>query len=86
MRLIELGVAGEAYVRWRLEKFGDTMAEMALRWTLCHPAVSTVIPGMRKRRHVDANCGVSDGAGLPADLLEQLRAHRWDRVPTPWSQ
>jgi len=30
MRLIELGVAGEAYVRWRLEKFGDTMAELAL--------------------------------------------------------
>ena len=65
---------------------GMTMAEMALRWTLCHPAVSTVIPGMRKRRHVEANCAVSDGAGLPADLLEKLRAHRWDRLPTRWSQ
>lgn len=65
---------------------GMTMAEMALRWTLCHPAVSTVIPGMRRRRHVEANCAVSDGAGLPADLLDKLRAHRWDRLPTKWSQ
>lgn len=65
---------------------GMTMAEMALRWTLCDPAVSTVIPGMRKLRNVEANCAVSDGHGLPAALLDQLRAHRWDRTPTDWSQ
>lgn len=65
---------------------GMTMADMALRWTLCDPTVSTVIPGMRKLRNVEANIAVSDGAGLPADLLAALRQHRWDRWPTDWSQ
>ncbi len=65
---------------------GMTMAEMALRFILSNPAVTTVIPGMRKLRHVDANIAASDGRGLPADLIEKLRAHRWDRTPTEWSQ
>jgi len=41
---------------------------------------------MRRLRHVEANIAASDGAGLPADLIRKLRAHRWDRVPTEWSQ
>ncbi|MEP0763700.1 MAG: aldo/keto reductase, partial [Chloroflexota bacterium] len=65
---------------------GMTMPEMALRFCLSHPAVSTVIPGMRKVRHVEANIAVSDGRALPPDLLKKLREHRWDRVPTEWSQ
>ncbi len=65
---------------------GMTMAEMALRFILSNPTVSTVIPGMRKLRHVEANIAASDGAGLPADLIRKLRAHRWDRIPTDWSQ
>jgi aryl-alcohol dehydrogenase-like predicted oxidoreductase len=63
-----------------------TMAELALRFTLADPTVSTVIPGMRKLRHVDANIAASDGTGLPSELIEQLRTHRWDRLPTDWSQ
>ena len=65
---------------------GMTMAEMALRFILSNPAVSTVIAGMRKPDHVEANLATSDGEGLPADLLDQLRQHRWDREPTEWSQ
>jgi len=65
---------------------GMTMAEMALRFILSNPTVSTTIPGMRKLRHVEANIATSDGVGLPADLLAELRKHRWDRVPTEWSQ
>ncbi len=65
---------------------GMTMPELALRFILANPTVSTVIPGMRKLRHVEANCAVSDGAALPAQLIEKLRAYRWDRVPTDWSQ
>lgn len=65
---------------------GMTMADMALRFILSNPTVSTTIPGMRKRRHVEANIGTSDGHGLPADLLARLREHRWDRHPTEWSQ
>ena len=62
------------------------MPEMALRFILAHPAVSTVIPGMRKLNHVEANIAVSDGTTLHAGLITKLRAHRWDRTPTEWSQ
>jgi len=65
---------------------GMTMPEMALRFILANLTVSTIIPGMRKLRHVEANLAASDGKGLSADLIRQLRAHRWDRHPTEWSQ
>jgi aryl-alcohol dehydrogenase-like predicted oxidoreductase len=64
---------------------GSTLAELALRFILEHPAVSTVIPGMRRPTHVRANLGVSDGVRLDPALVERLREHRWDRVPTGWS-
>jgi aryl-alcohol dehydrogenase-like predicted oxidoreductase len=56
-----------------------TMPELALRFILHHPAVSTVIPGMRKLKHVEANLAVSDREPLPAQLLDELRQHRWVR-------
>lgn len=65
---------------------GMTMPEMALRFILANPTVSTIIPGMRKLRHVEANIAASDGTALPAELIAQLRQHRWDRKPTKWSQ
>jgi aryl-alcohol dehydrogenase-like predicted oxidoreductase len=65
---------------------GMTMAELALRWILADSRVSTIIPGMRKKRNVEANTAVSDGKALPIPLLQQLKAHRWDRTPTAWSQ
>ena len=65
---------------------GMTMPELALRWILAEPTVATIIPGMRKLKHVDANIAASDGQSLDASLLEQLKTHRWDRTPTDWSQ
>ncbi|MEZ6140349.1 MAG: aldo/keto reductase [Zavarzinella sp.] len=65
---------------------GMTMAEMALRFILSNPAISTIIPGMRKNSHVLSNIACSDAGGLPDELLTQLKAHRWDRTPTSWSQ
>jgi aryl-alcohol dehydrogenase-like predicted oxidoreductase len=59
---------------------GMDLPEMALRFTLANPAVSTVIPGMRKTRHVDRNLSASDGHPLSAQTLDALRAHRWDRT------
>jgi len=56
-----------------------TMPELALRFILANPDVATVIPGMRKRAHVDANLGVSDGKPLDAAVVQRLRGHRWDR-------
>jgi aryl-alcohol dehydrogenase-like predicted oxidoreductase len=69
-----------------LVPMGMTMPEMALRFILSNPTVSTIIPGMRKIRHVDANLGASDAGPLPAKLYSELKAHRWDRQPSAWSQ
>jgi aryl-alcohol dehydrogenase-like predicted oxidoreductase len=65
---------------------GMTMPELALRFILANPTVSTIIPGMRKLRHVEANIAASDGKTLPIGLVDKLSAHRWDRTPTEWSQ
>ena len=58
---------------------GMTLPELALRHILQNPAVSTVIPGMRKLRHVEANLRASDTEDLPEPLMARLREHRWDR-------
>jgi aryl-alcohol dehydrogenase-like predicted oxidoreductase len=62
------------------------MPEMALRFILSNPDVGTIIPGMRKIKHVQNNIAASDGKGLESNLLEKLKAHRWERQPTEWSQ
>ena len=64
---------------------GVALPELALRFILTARAVSTVIPGMRSTRHVEANLGASDSGPLPPGVLGKLRSHRWDRVPQPWS-
>jgi aryl-alcohol dehydrogenase-like predicted oxidoreductase len=65
---------------------GMTMPELALRWILEEKTVSTIIPGMRKVGHVEANISASDGERLDPALMKQLKLHRWDRSPTEWSQ
>ncbi len=65
---------------------GMTMAELALRFILANPSVSTIIPGMRKLKHVETNIAVSDDVLLPQSLVAELKKHRWDRKPTKWSQ
>lgn len=61
---------------------GMTLPEMALRFVLSNPAVSTVIPGMRKVGNVEQNVETSERGPLPPDLYTELRKHRWDRKPT----
>jgi aryl-alcohol dehydrogenase-like predicted oxidoreductase len=56
-----------------------TLPELALRFCLSHAAVSTVIPGMRRREHVQANTAVSDGRWLSESLLTAVQAHAWAR-------
>jgi aryl-alcohol dehydrogenase-like predicted oxidoreductase len=65
---------------------GMTMPEMALRFILGEPTVSTIIPGMRKLRHVEMNIATSDAGLLEESLMAKLEQHRWDREPTEWSQ
>jgi aryl-alcohol dehydrogenase-like predicted oxidoreductase len=47
--------------------------------------VSTIIPGMRKLRHVDSNIEASGAGALSPELVGELRHHRWERKPTKWS-
>ena len=58
---------------------GQPLAQAALRFCLSHPAVSTVIPGMRTVKHVEANCAASDGQPFTPQELTQLREHAWPR-------
>ena len=64
---------------------GMTMPEMALRFILNNKDVSAVIPGMRKRKHVEANVAAGERGPLPAEIHAALRKHRWIRKPAPWS-
>jgi aryl-alcohol dehydrogenase-like predicted oxidoreductase len=59
---------------------GMSLPQLALRHILQHPAVKTVIPGMRKLQHVEQNIAISDGQPLAAELMAELKTHRWDRT------
>jgi len=57
-----------------------TMPELALRFILANPDVTTVIPGMRRTRNVEANLAVSDGRTLSPETMARLHRHRWTRT------
>ncbi|MGQ9628723.1 MAG: aldo/keto reductase [bacterium] len=64
-----------------------TLASLALKFVLSHPAVSTVIPGMRSVPHVEENCRASDGRLLSEGELAELKAHTFVHGwRYPWSQ
>ncbi len=58
---------------------GQTMAQLALRFILSNPDVTTVIPGTRRLEHLAANVAAAEAGPLPADVMDALREHRWDR-------
>ena len=58
-----------------------SLPEMAIRYILSHPAVSTTIVGMRRPQHVRQNLAASDAGPLPPELLAALKKHRWERKP-----
>lgn len=64
---------------------GMSLPSMALRFILSNPNVSTIIPGMRKLRHVESNTEASGAGALSPELIGELRHHRWERKPTKWS-
>jgi aryl-alcohol dehydrogenase-like predicted oxidoreductase len=59
---------------------GMDLPELALRFILAHPAVSTTIPGMRRVGHVERNLAASGREPLPPRVRDALTAHRWDRT------
>jgi aryl-alcohol dehydrogenase-like predicted oxidoreductase len=62
-------------------------AALALKFALSHPAVSTVIPGMRSPDHVAANASASNGKLLTREEVDALHQHifihGWSY---PWAQ
>ena len=77
----------KALADWNREHSTNiTMPELALRFILGNEDVSTIIPGMRKLRHVESNIEASDKGPLPSELQEKMRGFRWVRKPAPWSQ
>ncbi len=67
-------------IRPDLEGSGYTMAQAALKFVLAHPAVTTVIPGIRSIAQAEVNCGVSDLPPMSEALQIKLRAHLWTRA------
>ena len=60
---------------------GLTLPELALRFILQHPAVTTTIPGMRRPRTSSRTSPAARQASCQAPSLDALRAHRWERTP-----
>jgi aryl-alcohol dehydrogenase-like predicted oxidoreductase len=54
-----------------------TIPQTAVKFTLAHPAVSTVITGIRNVRQAEENTAIADLPDLPEDLLLRLRKHAW---------
>lgn len=59
---------------------GYTTAQMAMRWILDQPAVSTIIPGATSAEQVQSNAKVSDLPSLDEDLHHALARFYKDKV------
>jgi len=57
----------------------ETLSELALRFCLSSPEVSTVIPGMRRADHVRSNATASQKGPLSAGMLSRLESHAWEK-------
>lgn len=62
-----------------LSGVAGTLPEVALRFCLTHPAVSSVIPGMRRISTVESSGRVSDQGPLSPDVMAILKKHAWYR-------
>jgi aryl-alcohol dehydrogenase-like predicted oxidoreductase len=60
-----------------LQDVDGTLPEIALRFCLSNSAVTSVIPGMRRVKNVEANLAVSDLGPLNAGTLQILARHAW---------
>ena len=81
----EIGVRAARSVSERAK--GVSTAQLALRWILDQPGVSTVIPGARNAAQVSGNVAAAELEPLPVDVLDalhdiydtQIREHVHDR-------
>ena len=76
---LERTLAKVAEVQKDLGGSGYSLAQAALKFVLAHPAVSTVIPGIRNVAQAEANCAVSDLPPMHDALVQRLHRHNWRR-------
>ncbi|MFA6463828.1 MAG: aldo/keto reductase [Candidatus Paceibacterota bacterium] len=57
----------------------ESIPELALRFILSYPQISTVIPGMRKMNHLKSNLSVSEKGSLEDKILKDLEIESWER-------
>ncbi len=67
-------------IREDAEEMGMDLPTLALKFVLGHPAVRTVIPGMRNRRQAELNASISGHRDLSEAELVRLRRHQWRRT------
>jgi len=72
-------VARVERIRKEVGNSGYTLPQLALKFSLSHPAVSTVIPGIRNREQALQNTAVSELPELEEGMLVKLREHAWNR-------
>jgi len=77
-RRAEAGKRADALAKLLGEEV-QTLPELALRFCLSSPEVSTVIPGMRRAEHVRSNIAASQKGPLSPGMLSRLEAHAWDK-------
>ena len=77
---LERAVARVEKVRGEIEGSGLALPQAAIQFALAHPAVSTVIPGIRSVAQAEANCAVSDLSPMPDALILRIRKHAWLRA------
>ncbi len=77
---LERAVARVDAIKKEIAGMDLTMPQLALKYPLMHPAVSTVIPGIRNVYQAEANTAVSDMADLDDDVMHRLRHHAWLRA------
>jgi len=72
-------VARAGRVAETIQGSGYTLAQAAMKFALAHPAVGTVIPGMRNPAQAQANCAASGMADMGPELQQGLHKHNWLR-------
>jgi aryl-alcohol dehydrogenase-like predicted oxidoreductase len=73
-------------VRFAAEETGWDLAQVALRFVLKFPEVSTVIPGVRSTEQLQSNLAASE-TPLPEDLFARLKSFFGNHIgnhPVPW--
>ena len=60
-------------------EYYEKLAEVAVRFVLDRPEVSTAILGMSNSRRIQENLSYSDGVRLPRELRKKLASHEWRR-------